>query len=73
MLTHTPGLIISNIGHTHTWLDDFSSRVFDEEVSPVKMCESELEAAQRLHQADSPTHVQVIKVPAELLHTQNSL
>lgn len=50
-----------------TWFDDFSSRVLHNDLPSVQMLEHELEATQRLHQADLVVDEQVVSFSSECL------
>lgn len=50
-----------------TWLNDFARRVFDKQLTSIKVCNSHLEATQSLNQADTLDHVKVIAFATEIL------
>lgn len=50
-----------------TWLDDLARGVFDEQLATVEVRHCHLEAAERLHQADTLHHVEVAAFAAEIL------
>lgn len=50
-----------------TWLNDLARWIFDEQLTPIQMCNSHLETTQSLNQADALDDVQVIAFAAEVL------
>lgn len=48
-----------------TWFNDFSSRVLDNNLSPIQVFDEELAATQRLHQPDLVVYEQVISISLE--------
>lgn len=50
-----------------TWLDDLARRIFDKQLTSIKVCDSQLETTQSLNQADALDHVKVTSITAEFL------
>lgn len=50
-----------------TRLNDLARWIFDKQLAPVQMCNSHLESAQSLDQADALDDVKVIAFTAEVL------
>lgn len=50
-----------------TWLNDLARWIFDEQLTPIQMCNSHLETTQSLNQADALDDVKVIAFAAEVL------
>lgn len=50
-----------------TWLNDLAWWIFDEQLTPIQMCNSHLESTQGLDQADPLDDVKVVAFTAKVL------
>ena len=51
----------------HTWLYDLARWALDKKLAPIKVCHSDLEATESLHQADTLGHMKVTAFTIEIL------